>query len=75
MTDMLTDPPLNHNQQAPDQDEISLLDLLQVVADNLRLLVLGSLGTGLLALAIAYLIPPTFTAKTTCPKTTAAEAA
>ena len=65
MTDMLTDPPLNHNQQAPDQDEISLLDLLQVVADNLRLLVLGSLGTGLLALAIAYLIPPTFTAKTT----------
>ena len=65
MTDMLTDPPLSHNQQAPDQDEISLLDLLQVVADNLRLLVLGSLGTGLLALAIAYLIPPTFTAKTT----------
>ncbi len=65
MTDMLTDPPLNQNQQAPDQDEISLLDLLQVVADNLRLLVLGSLGTGLLALAIAYLIPPTFTAKTT----------
>jgi uncharacterized protein involved in exopolysaccharide biosynthesis len=44
--------------------EISLLDLLQVVADNLRLLVLGPLATGLLALAITFAIPPTFTATT-----------
>ena len=65
MTDLLPDPSASQDQQGLNQDEISLLDLLQVVADNLRLLVLGSLGTGLLALAIAYLIPPTFTAKTT----------
>ena len=35
-----------------DEDEISLLDLLQVVADHLRLLVLGPLAAGLAALGI-----------------------
>ena len=45
-------------------DEISLLDLLQTVVDNLRLLVLGPLAVGLLALAVAFVIPPTYTAKT-----------
>lgn len=45
-------------------DEISLLDLLQTVVDNLRLLVLGPLAVGLLALALAFVIPPTYTAKT-----------
>ena len=45
-------------------DEISLLDLLQVVADNLRLLVLGPLVAGLIALAISFAIPPTYTAIT-----------
>jgi len=47
----------------PADDEISLLDLLQVVVDNLRLLVLGPLAVGLVALGIAFAIPPTFTAK------------
>ena len=47
-----------------DDDEISLLDLLQVVVDNLRLLVLGPLACGLAALGISFAIPPTFTAKT-----------
>jgi uncharacterized protein involved in exopolysaccharide biosynthesis len=47
-----------------EDDEISLLDLLQVVADNLRLLVLGPLAAGLLALGISFAIPPTFTATT-----------
>jgi uncharacterized protein involved in exopolysaccharide biosynthesis len=47
-----------------DDDEISLLDLLQVVADNLRLLVLGPLAAGLLALAYSFTITPTFTATT-----------
>ena len=47
-----------------DEDEISLLDLLQVVVDNLRLLVLGPLVCGLAALGYSYTIPPTFTAKT-----------
>ena len=48
----------------PDDDEISLLDLLQVIADNLRLLVLGPLVAGLLALGYSYTITPTFTATT-----------
>ena len=47
-----------------DDDEISLLDLLQVVVDNLRLLVLGPLVCGLAALGISFAVPPTFTAKT-----------
>ena len=47
-----------------DGDEISLLDLLQVVADNLRLLVLGPLVAGLLALGYSFTITPTFTATT-----------
>ena len=51
--------------QAPEQDdEVSLLDLLQVVVDNLRLLVLGPLAVGVLALGISFLVTPTFTAKT-----------
>jgi tyrosine-protein kinase Etk/Wzc len=47
-----------------DDDEISLLDLLQVVVDNLRLLVLGPLVCGLGALSISFAIAPIFTAKT-----------
>jgi tyrosine-protein kinase Etk/Wzc len=47
-----------------DDDEISLLDLLQVIVDNLRLLVIGPLVCGLAALGISFAIPPTFTAKT-----------
>jgi uncharacterized protein involved in exopolysaccharide biosynthesis len=45
-------------------DEISLLDLLQTIVDNLRLLVLGPLVVGVTALGISFLIPPTYTAKT-----------
>ena len=45
-------------------DEISLLDLLQTILDNLRLLVLGPLAVGVVALSISFLIPPTYTAKT-----------
>lgn len=50
--------------QIPEDDEISLLDLLQTIVDNLRLLVLGPLAVGLAALGISFAIPPTFTAKT-----------
>ena len=46
------------------EDEISLLDLLQTIVDNLRLLVLGPLAVGLAALGISFVIPPTYTAKT-----------
>ena len=45
-------------------NEISLLDLLQTIVDNLRLLLLGPLAVGITALGISYLIPPTYTAKT-----------
>ncbi len=57
-TDPQSSPP------SPEDDEISLLDLLQVVADNLRLLVLGPLAAGLIALAISFAIPPAYTAIT-----------
>lgn len=45
-------------------DEIALLDLVEVVAANLRLLVLGPLAVGLLALGISFTLTPTFTAQT-----------
>jgi tyrosine-protein kinase Etk/Wzc len=47
-----------------DDDGISILDLLQVIVDNLRLLVMGPLVCGLAALGISFAITPTFTAKT-----------
>lgn len=54
---------MNEPQAAePADDEISLLDLLQVVADNLRLLIIGPLLAGLAALGIAFAIAPTYTA-------------
>jgi len=46
-----------------EDDEISLLDLALVVAENLRLLILGPLAVGLAALGISFAIEPTFTAK------------
>lgn len=47
-----------------DDVQISLLDLLQTIVDNLRLLVFGPLVVGITALGISFLIPPTYTAKT-----------
>ncbi len=49
--------------QLPEDDEISLLDLLQTIVDNLRLLVLGPLAVGVAALGISFAIKPTFTAE------------
>jgi uncharacterized protein involved in exopolysaccharide biosynthesis len=46
------------------EDEISLLDLALVLAENLRLLILGPLVVGLGALGISFAIPPTYTART-----------
>ena len=45
------------------EDEISLLDMALVAAENLRLLVLGPLLVGVSALGISFLVPPTFTAR------------
>jgi tyrosine-protein kinase Etk/Wzc len=47
-----------------DGDEISLLDIAQVIAENLSFLVLTPLLVGLAALGLSYLITPTFSAKT-----------
>jgi len=55
----------SNQNQLIEEDEISLLDLLTVVVENLKLLVVGPLVAGLLALGISFLITPTFTAKTT----------
>ena len=49
---------------AEQDDEIDLLDLLQTIVDNLRLLILGPLLVGLSALGISFAIAPTFTAQT-----------
>ncbi len=46
--------------QVPEEDDISLLDLLQTIAENLRLLVIGPILVGLLALAGASLWPKTY---------------
>jgi uncharacterized protein involved in exopolysaccharide biosynthesis len=61
----MTDQSTVQATQNLDLDEIDLLDILQVIADNLRLLILGPLAVGLVALGISFLITPTFTASTT----------
>ena len=43
-----------------EENEISLLDLLIVVAENLKLLILGSFAAGLLALGIAFILPQSY---------------
>ena len=45
-------------------DELGLLDLLQTIVDNLRLLVLAPLAVAVFAWGVSYLMPPTYTAKT-----------
>jgi uncharacterized protein involved in exopolysaccharide biosynthesis len=50
--------------ETPDDDEISLLDVALVLAENWRTLVLVPLAAGLIALGISFLIPPTYTAVT-----------
>lgn len=44
----------------PPDNEIDLLDLLVVIAENLRLLVAGTMMAGLLGLAIAFSLPKTY---------------
>lgn len=49
-----------------DADErLGLLDIAVVLAENLKLLIIGPLVVGLATLGITYLITPTFTARTT----------
>jgi len=44
-----------------EQDEISLLDILVTLAENAKLLIIGPLLAGLLALGIGYTLPQSFT--------------
>jgi tyrosine-protein kinase Etk/Wzc len=64
MSENATSNPQASMGDVQDDDEISFFDLLQVVVDNLRLLVLGPLVCGLAALGISFAVTPTFTAKT-----------
>ena len=52
-------PSLSH-----EDGEIGLLDIGVVVAENLRLLIVGPLVAGLIALGISFIFTPTFTART-----------
>ena len=67
MSQSLNDPQSAENNfpiGMQDDDEVSMLGLLQTIVDNLRLLVLGPLAVGVTALGISFLSPPTYTAKT-----------
>jgi uncharacterized protein involved in exopolysaccharide biosynthesis len=56
--------PMSDSAPLEEDDEISLLDLALVLAENWKLLIFGPLAAGLVALGVSFLIPPTFTAKT-----------
>lgn len=52
-----TPPPIT---QVPEVDEIGLLDILVTLAENIKLLILGPLAAGLLALGVSFVWPQTF---------------
>ena len=54
---------MNENR-IPEDDEINLLDILHILAENARLLIFGPLIVGLAALGVTFMITPTFTATT-----------
>ncbi|MDE2299133.1 MAG: lipopolysaccharide biosynthesis protein, partial [Burkholderiales bacterium] len=60
----MTDAPTARDAELDDDEGLSLLDLAIPLAEHWRLLVIGPLLAGLVALGITYLIKPTFTART-----------
>lgn len=48
-----------------DGDNLSVFDLLLPLAEHVRLLIVAPLVIGLVALGVAYLLPPTYTARAT----------
>ena len=57
----LHSPPMGETREIYEEEaEVSLLDLLVVAAENLKLLVFGPVLIGLLALAISYALPQSF---------------
>ena len=57
--------PSQDPQSGEDEGSISILDLLLIIAQNIKLLIVGPLAIGILALIISFFITPTFTALTT----------
>ncbi|MCO4095140.1 MAG: lipopolysaccharide biosynthesis protein [Acidovorax sp.] len=56
----------NRPEEATDPDAgLSLGEVVSALAQHLKLLIVGPVAAGALALGITYLIPPTFTASTT----------
>lgn len=51
---------MTETPQLPEDDDISLLDLLLIIAQNLRLLIIGPIVVGLVALAGSSLWPSTY---------------
>lgn len=51
------------DESYPKESEVGLLDMLVVVAENLKLLILGPVAAGLLALGICYLVPQSYTSE------------
>ena len=56
----MTDLHSTDHTPAPADDDISLLDLLATITENLRLLVIGPLVVGLAALGISFVVTPTY---------------
>lgn len=54
----------NENHVMADSDEFSLLDVAHTVAANWRLLLLGPMVAGALAIGVTFLLPPSYVAVT-----------
>lgn len=54
----------NENHVMADSDEFSLLDVVHTVAANWRLLLLGPMVAGALAIGVTFLLPPSYVAVT-----------
>ena len=53
----------SHMELDREENEVSLLDVLIVVAENLKLLIVGPVVVGLMALAIGFTLPKIFTSQ------------
>lgn len=54
--------PLNNWKAQESDPRISFLNVIQIIADNARMLILAPLAVGAATLAVAFIITPTFTA-------------
>ena len=54
-------------QPLPPEDEVSRLDLLVTVSENIRLLILGPLAAGLFALGVSFALPANYESVTVLP--------